>query len=75
VCYVKSLLQDVSSHGRIVDETVSKAQALMGASHDTTKNRYENHLAMTKVNMFIETVSLNITRYSNKKLLIYFDVY
>jgi len=64
VCCVKSLLQDVLSHGRVVDETCSKADALRGSPgllHDDdlslTKTKYENLVAMTQVINFVYFVT------------------
>jgi len=50
---VKSLLEDVLFHGRVVDEICNKAQDLQGFSNEqdltSVKNKYENLLTMTQV--------------------------
>jgi len=57
VCCMKSLQVDVSSHRRVVDETVIKLQSSLidtpALSHlmSSSRNRYENLLAMTQVNI------------------------
>lgn len=55
VCCMKSLQVDVSSHRRVVDDTVIKLQSSLTDtptfSHEmsSSRNRYENLLAMTEV--------------------------
>jgi len=53
---MKALLQEFIAHGQIVDYTINEAKVLIataGFCHDyamsSTKNRYENLLAMTRV--------------------------